>query len=98
MQGSGQKRNSVFADRRGSPIPPPPLATAGTMSEVPAGRLEILDDVDVDGRGLVDARYLIGVEVALLDTPVVLRRCRRPQKDWRPRGSLPWHPDFLIPS
>src|SRR5215468_6130339 len=58
------------------------LATAGTMAEVPASparRLEILHDVDVDGRRLVHAQDLVRVEVGLLDTPVLERDLAAPQ-------------------
>ena len=38
-----------------------------------ARRLETLDDVDLDGRRLVHAQHLVGVEVGLLDTAVLER-------------------------
>src|SRR3984893_10299169 len=46
-----------------------------------ARRLEILDDVDLDGRRLVHAQDLVGIEVGLLDTAVfegdlAIERCR----------------------
>src|SRR5262249_56332733 len=38
-----------------------------------ARRLDVLNDVDVDRRGLVHAQHLVGVEIGLLD-PAVLQR------------------------
>src|SRR6266404_6904465 len=35
-----------------------------------ARRLETLDDVDLDGRRLIDAQDLISIEVGLLDTAI----------------------------
>ena len=61
------------------------MVTAGTIANAglahPARRLEVLNDVDLDSRGLIDAQHLIAIEVCLLDTAVlqsdlaVKRRC-----------------------
>src|SRR5215831_10130681 len=53
------------------------LATAGTMAEVPAspippGGSKFLHNVDVDGRRLVHAQHLIGIEIALNEQDAVV--------------------------
>src|SRR5271169_7204782 len=52
----------------------------------PARRLGTLDDVDLDGRRLIDAQDLVGIEVGLLNAAVLQRdlaieRCRHAEHD-----------------
>src|SRR3981189_693752 len=51
-----------------------------------ARRLETLDDVDLDGRRLIDAKDSVGIEVGLLDTAIfesdlAIERRREPEHD-----------------
>src|SRR6267378_3985450 len=51
-----------------------------------ARRLETLDDVDLDGRRLIDAKDSVGIEVGLLDTAIfesdlAIERCRDTEHD-----------------
>src|SRR6266567_9615201 len=52
-----------------------------------ARRLEILDDVDLEGRRLIHAQDLVSIEIGLLDTAVFQRdlamECRRDAEDDR---------------
>src|SRR3984893_19003219 len=52
----------------------------------PARRLRALYDMDFDGRRLIDAQNLVGIEVGLLDTAILERdlaveRCRDAEDD-----------------